>query len=33
MAQGGDEGLGVPMAEGCVVDQARALRRPAGGLV
>lgn len=32
VAQGGDKGLGVPVAEGRMVDKARAFFRPAGGL-
>jgi hypothetical protein len=32
VAQGGDEGLGAPASERCVVDEAVADRRPAGGL-
>lgn len=32
MAQGSDEGLGVPVAEGRMVDKARAFWRPSGGL-
>ena len=32
MAQGGDEGLRVPVAEGGVIDQACLARGPAGGL-
>ena len=32
MAQGGNEGLGAPVAEGRMVDQARAFRGPSGGL-
>jgi hypothetical protein len=31
MAQGGDEGLGLPVAKGCMVDEARAFGRPPGG--
>lgn len=32
MAQRGNEGLGVPVAEGGMVDQTRAFERPARGL-
>ena len=32
MAQGSNEGLGVPMAKGCMVDQALTSRAPVGGL-